>query len=73
MRQSRRMSFAESCVNVAVGYFVALAVQIAVFPAFDMAVSLADNFAISGIFTLVSIIRSYAVRRGFNWYYDRCW
>jgi len=66
MRQSRRMSLLEALTNVAIGYGVAVATQIAVFPLFGLEVSLSDNLAIGGLFTLVSIARSYAVRRLFD-------
>ncbi len=60
------MSLLESLTNVAIGYGVAVATQIAVFPLFGLEVSLSDNLAIGGLFTLVSIARSYAVRRLFE-------
>jgi hypothetical protein len=66
MRQSRRMSLAESLTNVAVGYGIAVATQIAVFPLFGLEVRLSDNLAIGAIFTLVSILRSYSLRRLFE-------
>lgn len=64
--QKKRHSFAESVLNVMIGYGVALLTQIAVFPLFGMHVSISDNLAIGGIFTVVSIVRSYYVRRLFN-------
>ena len=67
MSQSRRWSFFESCMNVAVGYGVAVAAQVAIFPVFGIRVSLADNLLIGAFFTVVSIARSYALRRVFNW------
>ena len=66
MRQSRRMSFLESLTNVAVGYGVAVTAQIAVFPLFGLEVSLSDNLVIGAIFTGISILRSYALRRIFE-------
>ena len=66
MTQSRRMSAVEAVANVAVGYGVAIATQIAVFPLFGLQASLGDNLAIGGIFTVVSIARSYVLRRMFN-------
>lgn len=66
MRQSRGMSFVESCANVAIGYIVALLSQLAIFPVFDIRVTLADNLLIGAFFTVISIVRSYAVRRLFN-------
>ena len=64
--QSRLMSLIESLANVAIGYSVALATQILVFPLFGLEVPLSSNLAIGAIFTVVSIARSYLVRRLFN-------
>ena len=61
--QSRIASLLESLSNVAIGYVVALTTQLAVFPMFGMNISMSDNLLIGAIFTVVSIIRSYAVRR----------
>ena len=66
MRQSRRMSFAEALTNVAVGYGIAVATQIAVFPVFGLHASLSDNLLMGAIFTVVSIVRSYSLRRLFE-------
>jgi hypothetical protein len=60
------MSLVEALVNVAVGYGVAVAVQLAVFPLFGMRVTLQDNLLIGVIFTVASIARSYALRRAFE-------
>jgi hypothetical protein len=64
--QSRSMSLIESASNVAVGYLVALAAQLIVFPSLGIAVSLSQNLIIGLIFTAVSIARSYVMRRVFN-------
>jgi hypothetical protein len=64
--QSRAMSFVESCINVAIGYSVALAAQLLVFPLFGIHIPIRSNLAIGAIFTVVSIARSYMVRRLFN-------
>ena len=66
MRQSKRMSLLESLINVAVGYGVAVTAQIAVFPMFGLEVALADNLTIGAIFTGISIMRSYTLRRVFE-------
>ena len=52
--------------TVVIGYGVALASQLAVFPLFDINVSLQDNLAIGAYFTAISIARSYAIRRWFS-------
>ena len=64
--QTRWQSFLESCINVAIGYGVALLSQILVFPLFGIHIPLSSNIAIGAIFTVISIARSYAVRRVFN-------
>ncbi len=66
MKQSRLMSLVESLANVLVGYGVAVATQILVFPLFGLAVTITENMLIGLIFTAVSIVRSYALRRGFE-------
>jgi hypothetical protein len=64
--QTRTQSFIESCINVAIGYGIALASQIIVFPLFGIHVPLSSNIVIGAIFTIISICRSYVVRRVFN-------
>ena len=66
MRQSRLMSFVEAVTNVVIGYGVAVLVQIAIFPAFGIEISIGENLANGLVFTGVSIIRSYALRRVFE-------
>ena len=66
MKQSRLMSLLESLANVLVGYGVAVATQMLVFPLFGLAVTFTENLLIGLIFTVVSIVRSYALRRGFE-------
>ena len=64
--QSRTMSLIEALANVLVGYGVAVATQAVVFPLFGLHASLDQNLAIGLIFTIVSLARSYALRRVFN-------
>lgn len=66
MSQSKRQSLIESCLNVAIGFGVSLAAQVAVFPLFGIRIEMASNIAIGAIFTAISIARSYCVRRIFN-------
>lgn len=66
MTQTRTMSAVESIANVAVGYGIAVATQAVVFPLFGLHASLADNLAIGAVFTVVSLVRSYLLRRIFN-------
>ncbi len=64
--QSRRQSLIEAITNVVVGYALAVLTQIMVFPWFGLQVSLGDNLAIGAIFVIISLLRSYALRRLFE-------
>jgi hypothetical protein len=67
------MSLAEAIANVAVGYGIAVATQALVFPLFGLHASLSDNLLIGAIFTVVSIVRSYSLRRIFEAIRVRGW
>lgn len=60
------MSLIESATNRAIGYLVALISQLMIFPFFDIEVSITSHLLIGFWFTLVSLIRSYALRRWLN-------
>ena len=64
--QSRLMSMAEAIVNVLVGFWVAVLSQMLVFPLFDLQASFSQNIGMGLIFTVVSLLRSYLLRRFFN-------
>lgn len=64
--QTKRQSLTESIVNVAIGYLVAVGSQVLIFPFFDIVVTLGDNLLIGVWFTVVSIVRSYLIRRYYN-------
>lgn len=65
------MSAVEAAANVAVGYLVAVAATAVVLPAFGYRVTAGDALGISAVFTGVSLVRSYALRRAFNWWSGR--
>jgi hypothetical protein len=66
MKQSRAMSLVESLANVSVGYGVAVVTQILLFPIFGLHTTLAQNLKMGLIFTGVSILRSFLLRRAFE-------
>ena len=66
MKQSRLMSLVEAIANVAVGYDVAVITQILIFPVFGVHTTLAQNLKMGAIFTIVSIARSFVLRRIFE-------
>ena len=66
MAQSKRLSLIEAITNTAVGYALAVATQFAVFPHFGLQVGILENLWLGLIFTCVSVLRSYALRRVFD-------
>ncbi|MCC2521045.1 DUF7220 family protein [Vibrio coralliilyticus] len=69
--QSKKQSLIESVINVVIGYVVALLSQLTIFPLFGVHLPLTDNLLIGAFFTIVSITRSYVIRRLFNRKYSR--
>ena len=66
MKQSRTMSLVEAVTNVIIGYGAAVAAQILVFPVFGLQMTWSENLKLAAAFTLISIIRSFALRRLFE-------
>jgi hypothetical protein len=65
-KQTRKASFAETCLSTVIGYVIACLTQIIVFPWFGLDVPLHTNLTIGLIFTVVSIARGFFVRRLFE-------
>ena len=65
--QSRVMSAVEAVANIAIGFLVSVAANIIVLPLFGYDVTVAHSFAIGLAFTAISLVRSYTLRRLFNW------
>ena len=66
MRQSRLMSLVEAMANVVVGLIVAVATQIVAFPLLGVQASVGQNVRLALVFTVVSIGRSFLLRRLFE-------
>ena len=64
--QTKRMSLVEACTNSVSGVFVGFFANLWILPLFGWTVSPAAAITVSLIFTGLSIIRSYIVRRIFN-------
>lgn len=60
--QTRTQSAIEAAANV----LVALISQILVFPMFGIDIPFTSNLAIGAWFTVISLVRSYVLRRWFN-------
>ena len=64
--QSREASILEAVAGTASGFLLSIWVQMLIFPALGHDLSLAENLLVSAVFTVVSLLRGYAVRRVFN-------
>ena len=66
MSQSKLGSFMESVTNILIGYTVAVASQMLIFSRFGVHLSHAAHFEIGLFFTVISLVRSYLLRRWYN-------
>ncbi|MCT2538755.1 DUF7220 family protein [Sedimentimonas flavescens] len=66
MKQSRLMSLVEAVTNVIVGYGITVVTRILIFPNFGLHTTLAQNLKTGAVFTVVSMVRSFALRRMFE-------
>ena len=64
--QTKKWSMIETLVSVGIGWLIGVILNMLVLPLFDYDVSLTDGVLISIIFTAVSVVRSYIIRRWFN-------
>lgn len=72
MNQSRRISFIEACINTGIGYVISNCVWLFIIvPFWDIGVRVQDGLLINAIFTLISIVRGYMVRRFFNTHFHK--
>ena len=64
--QKRTHSLFEALINTGVGFLVSMVANMAVLPLFGYKVGICQAFWIGVIFTGISIVRGYALRRLFN-------
>lgn len=73
MTQSRLASLLESCFNILIGFSVSVAANALILPLYGMPFSFSVTFQIGLWFTLISLVRSYLVRRLFNRLHSKGW
>lgn len=65
--QTRRAAIIEAWVNIAIGFSINFTANLVVLPlAMDGHLTLANNWWMGWVYTTISIVRQYAVRRWFN-------
>lgn len=65
--QSRKHSWWEAWVNLFVGSSIYFLLNPFIFAVFDIRISHAQNLGVTLMYTAVSLARTYALRRAFNW------
>jgi hypothetical protein len=66
LSQTKLGSFVEAWANIAVGFAINWSANMLILPAFGFRVTGAQAFGIGVIFTVISLVRSYVLRRWFN-------
>lgn len=67
VNQTRLGSFIEAWMNVLIGFGINFAANLVILPMFGFtSLTLATNFYIGLAYTVISVIRSYVIRRWFN-------
>jgi uncharacterized protein YqhQ len=69
--QSKKHSAMETGLSTAIGLVVAFVTQIIVFSWFGIKATFWDNVGLTVVFTAVSLVRGYGVRRLFNWMHTK--
>lgn len=64
--QSKKSSAREALMNIAIGYGISFISNYLVLPTFGHPITVLQNIQIGLIFTVISIVRSYMIRRYFN-------
>lgn len=65
MTQTRRGSLVEALTNIVIGFSINYAANLLILPLFGFHIGLAANFWMGCIYTAVSLVRQYAIRRWF--------
>lgn len=66
MNQSRLSSAIEAIMNVIIGLGINIAANFVILPLVGFDITLSQNLLIGVLYTVVSLVRSYAIRRWFN-------
>ena len=66
MSQTRLGSFIEAWINVFIGFWINYAANLLIFPFFGFHISLINNLYMGLAYTVISVFRSYIIRRWFN-------
>jgi hypothetical protein len=67
MTQTRKQSGVEAATNLVVGYLINMGANFVIFPIMGWSITLGQNLTIGVFYAIVSLLRSYGLRRFYNW------
>ena len=66
MNQTRIGSFIEVCINIAIGFAINWVANLYILPLYGFHITGGQAFSMGLLFTAISVVRSYIIRRWFN-------
>ena len=64
--QTKKESMIESLTSTTIGWLIGVILNLTVLPLFDYNITVVDSLLMSLIFTVISVVRGYLIRRFFN-------
>lgn len=64
--QTKKQSLIETLTSVFAGWLIGVILNLTVLPLFDYNITIVDSLLVSLIFTVISVVRGYLIRRFFN-------
>ena len=66
MNQTKLGSLIEACINVLIGFTINFIANMLILPLIGFHITASQNLFIGVLYTIISVARSYVVRRWFN-------
>lgn len=66
MNQSKLGSLIEACINVLIGFAINFCANMLILPLIGFHITAGQNLFIGVLYTIISVARSYVIRRWFN-------
>lgn len=66
MNQTRLGSLIEACINVLIGFAINFVANMLILPLIGFHITAGQNLFIGVLYTVISVARSYVIRRWFN-------
>lgn len=66
MKQAKVDSILEATINVMLGLAISMSANTLIFPLFGWDITMTENIYMGLIYSFISIVRSYIIRRAFN-------